>query len=478
MHSRIAVNQPDFQISVSATHTLDDHKTELSLPCIVDARFISGIHFSFSGTVDHSTSISPNDMLRSFVVQSFRRYLIINAEHLGITNISDAILDNRPSGTSGAPTVFVTPADCASSASPHSHVLFIHLAYNWKSLSQLSSGLSIFSPQSLLPVQPALNQLLRKLFSAHIVGRYPWLFGPLRTKHHLEQQWFPSLARSLLAITDRSRSLMFRNKIQELLKAEDLLTPSDFPETEECHQKIENLVSAYKQATDATCSCLSLHSRSRGCLSDSPVLNTNDTLIVALELILKVTTRPPPFRVRFCQEQPPAGVTPRPGPYRPAVSTQFSSDDETLDLSGLHHPSKDSSDDPLHWDDLPADADSVPCLSGDTWSHLSDDNLWSSDSEDVIVSNGNLDLACPLPPSEAEDLIPEIPLTRQLNWDSGVDEEDGGFPSRDVSSPLSELWCTTSHEKFIALDHDLDVPADLCIFDEDVEDAVMLLAFD
>ena len=31
-------------------------------------------------------------------------------------------------------------------------------------------GLSIFSPQILLPLQPALNKLVHKLFSVHIVG--------------------------------------------------------------------------------------------------------------------------------------------------------------------------------------------------------------------------------------------------------------------------------------------------------------------
>jgi len=214
---------------------------------------------------------------------------------------------------------------------------------------------------------------------------------------------------------------MFRNKIQELLKVEDLLTPSDFPETEECPQKFENLVSAYNQVTDSTCGCLSLHSRSRSCLSDSPALNTSDTLILALELFLKVATRPPPFRVRFCQDQSPAGVPQGPGACRPTASTNSSSDDETLDLSGLHHPTQDFSDDALLWDDLlPA-----PCVSGDTWS-LSDNNLWSSDSEEVIVG----------PPSEAGDLIPEIMLAHQLNWDFGVDKEDNGFASRNVSSPL------------------------------------------
>lgn len=83
----------------------------------------------------------------------------------------------------------MTPAHRGSlRTSLHAHVLSIHLTYDWKPLSKLSSGiyvrpscervthgwlrqgLSIFSPQTLLPVQPALNKLMRKLFSFHIVG--------------------------------------------------------------------------------------------------------------------------------------------------------------------------------------------------------------------------------------------------------------------------------------------------------------------
>ena len=38
--------------------------------------------------------------------------------------------------------VFVTPARCACPGASYAHVLSIHLAYNWKSISQTSSGIS------------------------------------------------------------------------------------------------------------------------------------------------------------------------------------------------------------------------------------------------------------------------------------------------------------------------------------------------
>lgn len=82
MHSKISVNSVNeqrFHISVLSTHTLhndnDNKKTELILPCLFDSHLIRTIHFSFSGTVDHTTSVSPKDMLSSCVVQSFHRYL-------------------------------------------------------------------------------------------------------------------------------------------------------------------------------------------------------------------------------------------------------------------------------------------------------------------------------------------------------------------------------------------------------------------
>lgn len=76
-NSSILVNEPDFEISVSSTHTLHDDKTEITIPYLVDSQHISSIHFSFSGTVDHSTSISSSEMVRSYVLQSFRNYLTL-----------------------------------------------------------------------------------------------------------------------------------------------------------------------------------------------------------------------------------------------------------------------------------------------------------------------------------------------------------------------------------------------------------------
>jgi len=94
-HNSTLVNEPDFEISVSSTHTLDDGKTENTIPRLVDSQHICSVHFSFSGTVDHSTSISPSDMLRSYVVQSFRNYLTLARSPFAHVFLSSLILHHQ-----------------------------------------------------------------------------------------------------------------------------------------------------------------------------------------------------------------------------------------------------------------------------------------------------------------------------------------------------------------------------------------------
>lgn len=48
----------------------------------------------------------------------------------------------------------------------------------------------------------------------------------------------------------------------------------------------------------------------RSYLSDSPSTDTGDTLILALEVVLKIAARSPRFKVRFRHEQLPASVIP------------------------------------------------------------------------------------------------------------------------------------------------------------------------
>lgn len=367
-------------------------------------------------------------MLRSYAVQSFRNYLILNGKLLGLVNISEVILDDHSQtfGAFGVPKVFVTPTRCASfCASLHARVLSIHLAYNWKPLEQWSSDLSIFSPQMILPFKEPLNKLMRKLFSVHIVGRHPWLFGPLRMKLHLERQWFPSLVRSLLAIIDRSGNVIFRNKAWAIVK------------------KIENQVSVYKQLVGANNSRLCSLSMSRSCTSDPPDPDTSDTLISALELVLKIAARAPCFK----------GACPQMDSTQP-------SDDEISDFPGLNRPSEDFASDIFYPDNL----------------------LPTSDSEEIIFDNTKPDSAYQLPPPEGVGLTDSL-ASRSI-WDSVNEDEDRSM-SFDVSAPRGngctqmkpELTCRSAHEDFFALDDNVYVPPNLGIFDEDANgDAALLLA--
>ncbi|KAI9443250.1 hypothetical protein H4582DRAFT_1923418 [Lactarius indigo] len=407
MLNRISVNEPDFQVSLLSTHTLLGNPTQITLPCLLDARFIDTVLFSFSGTVDQSTPVPPVQMLHSSAIKTFLHHLTVNAEHLCISAISEVILNDRSLGSPEVSVTLSRSADLPSSSC--AHVLSIHLAYNWMSLRQQSAGLSIFSPQILLPFQPALNKLVHKLFSVHFVGRYPWLFGPLRTKLYLELQWFPSLVRSLLAITARSENSSFHSECQELLK------------------RIHNKTSIYKRVVGDTHRSLSSQ---RSCPSDSPAVEASDedTLISALEIVLKITARSPPFKDAFCL----------------ATSKRSSSDDEeALNFSGpvFCRPSQDFSGDILSWDDL------VPpevCFSGHgTPEHK--ESIWSGESEEDITVGDDEPYSTPQTHSSEGSglLISGKSLTSRSNCDSGVsDEDENPFTSADMSPLLAPEWHT------------------------------------
>jgi hypothetical protein len=107
------------------------------------------------------------------------------------------------------------------------------------------------------------------------------------------------------------------------------------------------------------------------------------------------------------------------------ASTQPSSNNET----SHHHSSEDFAGDTFFWNDL---SPTSPCLSGD---QLLDDNLWSGESEEMILGNSKPDSAYQLPLSEGVGLI--ISLASQSIWDSVDEEEDSGFTSCDGSPPLA-----------------------------------------
>lgn len=92
----------------------------------------------------------------------------------------------------------------------------------------------------------------------------------------------------------------------------EALTPLVCTKTERYPQEIISRLSIHNRITGATNDQLAQTScpMLRGYLSDLPSTDTRDTLILALEVVLKIAARPPRFKVRVCHEQPPASVTP------------------------------------------------------------------------------------------------------------------------------------------------------------------------
>jgi len=180
---------------------------------------------------------------------------------------------------------------------------------------------------------------------------------------------------------------------------------------------------------------------SRSCPSDPPDPDTSDTLISALELVLKIAARAPCFK----------GACPH------MDSTQPSSDDETLDFPGLLHRSEDFTGDIFYPDNL----------------------LPTSDSEEMILDNTKPDSAYQLPLSEGVGLTDSL-VSRSI-WDSVDEDEDSGSMSAPRVNGCTwmkpELTCRSAHEDFFALDDNVYVPPDLGTFDEDANgDAAVLLA--
>jgi len=204
---------------------------------------------------------------------------------------------------------------------------------------------------------------------------------------------------------------------------------------------------------------------SRSCTSDPPDPDPSDTLISALELVLKIAARAPCFK----------GACPH------MDSTQPSSDDETSDFPGLHHPSEDFAGDTSYPDNL---LPTRSCLSDLPLAQLFDDVLcWSSDSEEMILDNTKPDSVYQLPLSEG--VGPNDSLASRSIWDSVDEHEDSGSMSCDVSVPRvngctwmkPELTYRSAHKDFFALDDNVYVPPDLGILDEDANgDAAVLLA--
>ncbi|KZT28871.1 hypothetical protein NEOLEDRAFT_1239359 [Neolentinus lepideus HHB14362 ss-1] len=188
------------------------------LPSDLDVHLPSSLVIRFLGFVNGSR-ISSDIVGQSAVVAHFRRYLRMNAEQLGVGNVSGVHVDEADE----CPKVTLT---CSrplpiNIPSPTITLDSIELVYSWK-VSCTSDDYSLdaepFSSQLLLPFETALDDITRKFVSMHLVRRYPFIFGPWRSKLDSEMHFVPSIARSVLSVIERSSNTTFRNKCRRVLK--------------------------------------------------------------------------------------------------------------------------------------------------------------------------------------------------------------------------------------------------------------------
>ena len=100
MSNTISVNEPDFQISLSTTHTFFGKSIEISEPYLLDSRIIRSVLFSFSGTVNQSIPVQPVQMLRSSAIKTFLHHLTIVHQVSLITVAYSLFCNSKERGSS------------------------------------------------------------------------------------------------------------------------------------------------------------------------------------------------------------------------------------------------------------------------------------------------------------------------------------------------------------------------------------------
>ncbi|TFK48686.1 hypothetical protein OE88DRAFT_491186 [Heliocybe sulcata] len=151
------------------------------LPPDLDVQLPSSMGFQFLGIVNGSR-ISDDIVGQSAVVAHFHRYLRMNADELGVDNLSGIQCDEEGvlpkfTLTTSRPLPMNTPSFTVALDS-------IELVYNWKiwdTNNDYVLDAPPFSPQLLLPYETALDDVIKKFVSLHLVCRYPLVFGPWRS---------------------------------------------------------------------------------------------------------------------------------------------------------------------------------------------------------------------------------------------------------------------------------------------------------
>ncbi|KAF8477892.1 hypothetical protein JB92DRAFT_1863297 [Gautieria morchelliformis] len=155
----------------------------------------SHLTISLWGSVD-GTPATADQMCASGVGRHLLKCMRRNATFLGIHDISDFCVQD---GISNAETNCQNPQE----------------GYN---ITTSSLPLDPITSYNIGPFAALLDQVVHRIFSYHMIRRYPLIFGPYSHCIRAEQVFFPSVAKSLCAIITRSESLTLKHQSLACMK--------------------------------------------------------------------------------------------------------------------------------------------------------------------------------------------------------------------------------------------------------------------
>ncbi|KIP08972.1 hypothetical protein PHLGIDRAFT_355217 [Phlebiopsis gigantea 11061_1 CR5-6] len=211
-----------FTLSVKAHHTLiaDEPSADIirakgRLPGI-DIVSRGDVVLAFAG-ISNGRPISTDELFRSTPLIHFHSYLRANERTLGVSTVSDAYIDEDDH----TPKVSLSPFNSHETERlfPKVHLVAVKITLIYYTTEgQCLDAPNIFSERPFLPFTTALDSVVEKTVTFHLVRRYPLIFGLLSQKLHAEKAYCPHISRSLSCVVARSSNLQFKQDASELLR--------------------------------------------------------------------------------------------------------------------------------------------------------------------------------------------------------------------------------------------------------------------
>ncbi|OBZ69066.1 hypothetical protein A0H81_11380 [Grifola frondosa] len=149
------------------------------IPEDIDVVLDTDLVFTLSGILDRAR-ISSKAMQQSAAVRHLLQYLHVNANQLGWSPVSDVYVDEED----GLAKLTLTSSrpPLARPRAPFVRLVSIELVYVCRSLQndKALESVNLFSPHAYLPLVAALDRIVDKFVTYHLVRRYPLIFGPWR----------------------------------------------------------------------------------------------------------------------------------------------------------------------------------------------------------------------------------------------------------------------------------------------------------